>query len=235
MPLFSQATLWFNRHGLREIDRRCATQFHLPVTALMENAGTGVAHIVTRYTTPCESILVLCGAGNNGGDSLVAARHLANRGYQLHVMLTSPSQKFQPAAAGQLATIAAMDIPITDISSGDAPLARWLAATGESACIVDGMFGTGLSRPLRGSLLALVAAVNAAERLVISVDIPSGLDCDTGEPLGLAIRAGHTVTFCGMKIGFAQPAAATYTGQLSIADIGAPAALLRELAIPTPD
>ena len=235
MPPFSHATLWFNRRGLQEVDRRCAEQFHLPVTALMENAGTGVAHVVTRYTTPGESILVLCGAGNNGGDSLVAARHLANRGYRLHVMLTAPSEKFHPAAAGQLATIHAMEIPITDISAGDAPFARWLAATGESACIVDGMFGTGLCRPLQGPVLSLVAAVNAAERLVVSVDIPSGLDCDTGEPLGLAIRAGHTVSFCGMKIGFAQASAATSTGQISIADIGVPAALLRELAVPAPD
>ena len=234
MSAFSHAALWFDRRSLQEIDRRCEEQFHLPVTALMENAGTAVAHIVTRYTTPGESILVLCGSGNNGGDALVAARHLANRAYQVHVMLTSPAEKFRLAAAGQLATIHAMDIPITDISAGDAPFARWLAATGESAGIVDGMFGTGLSRPLQGSVLALVAAVNAAEHLVISVDIPSGLDCDTGEPLGLAVRAGHTVSFCGMKIGFAQAGAASYTGQISIADIGAPAVLLRELALPSP-
>ncbi len=234
MPPFSQAALWFNRSGLQQVDRRCVEQFHLPVAALMENAGSGVAHIVTRYAMPGEAILVLCGSGNNGGDSLVAARHLANRGYHLHIMLIAEPEEFTPIAAGHLATIRAMDVPITDISNSDAPFAHWLAATGESACIVDGMFGTGLSRPIVGRLPALVAAVNAAERLVISVDIPSGLDCDTGQPLGLAIRAGHTVSFCGMKIGFAQASAAAYTGQISIADIGAPATLLHELALPAP-
>ena len=115
-----------------------------------------------------------------------------------------------------------------------AALADWLQTSGPNDIIIDGIFGTGLSRPVLGPAAELIDAINKANRRIVSVDIPSGLDCDTGQPLGSAIRATLTVSFCGLKVGFASAGATKYTGEVITAAIGFPQSLLQSLAVAPP-
>jgi NAD(P)H-hydrate epimerase len=225
-----QPMLWFSRHGLMEVDRRAVEQFGINVLALMENAGRQVAEVTRSYLLEGSAVLILAGAGNNGGDGLVAARHLANRGHRIRIILIAEEEKFKGAAKAQLQIARNMQLPIQIFSRQPNSLADFLEHSDVGDAVIDAMFGTGLNRPLDAAVCALIDQLNCAHRRVISVDIPSGLDCDTGEVLGNAVEAAHTVSFCGMKIGFQSADAIRYLGQISIGDIGAPHALLRACA-----
>lgn len=199
----------------------------MSVLVLMENAGREVAQVARSYMMEGSSVLILAGAGNNGGDGLVAARHLANHGHRVTVLLTGDEHKFTGAAETQLQIIKKMDIPLAILPRQKDAFTRWLEHSDVGDAVVDAMFGTGLNRPVDVSIQDLIAQVNQSNRRVISVDIPSGLDCDTGQALGAAVQAAHTVSFCGMKIGFESADAISFLGQISIGDIGAPQALLQ--------
>ncbi len=219
--------LWFSRAQLMQVDRRAVEEFGISVLMLMENAGREVAQVARSYTMEGSSVLILAGAGNNGGDGLVAARHLANHGHRVTILLTVDEHKFTGAAQTQLQIIRKMGIPLAILPRQKGAFTQWLEHSDVGDAVVDAIFGTGLNRPLDGSIQELIAAVNQSNRRVISVDIPSGLECDTGQALGGAVRATHTVSFCGMKIGFEAADAISYLGQLSIGDIGAPQSLLQ--------
>ncbi len=225
-----QPMLWFSRAGLTEVDRRAVEQFGIPMEALMENAGRQVADITRAYTLEGSAILILVGAGNNGGDGLVAARHLANRGHAVQIVLTTEENKFKGAALKQLHIVRNMNLPLQVLPQNTQALSQWLEQNHVGDAVIDAIFGTGLNRPLDGLVRQLIADLNASEQRVISVDIPSGLDCDAGKPLGIAVQAAHTVSFCGMKKGFDSPEAIRYLGQISIGDIGVPMALLQACA-----
>ena len=230
----NQDALWFSRAALAEVDRRATQDFGIPVAVLMENAGRGAAEITRAYTNPESRVLIVAGPGNNGGDALVAARHLANRGHPVQILLTNKKEKYSGAAASQLEIVRKMGLEILDEAEPAEAFKNWLSESHVDDAVVDGIFGTGLSRPITGLIAKLITAINDSERRVVSVDIPSGMDCDTGEPLGIAVRAVHTISFCGMKIGFQSAAAVGYLGQVSIGDIGAPRKLLEECAVPEP-
>ena len=222
--------LWFSRAGLMEVDRRAVEDFGIEVPVLMENAGRQVAEVTRSYMMEGSAVLILAGAGNNGGDGLVAARHLANRGHRVQILLTADEHKFSGAAQRQLHIARKMEIPVAILPGQKDALTRWLENSDVGDAVVDAMFGTGLNRPLDGPVKDWIMQLNQANRRVIGVDIPSGLDCDTGQALGIAVQAAHTVSFCGMKIGFETADAIGYLGQISIGDIGAPEALLRACA-----
>lgn len=224
--------LWFSRAALAAIDRRALDDYHLPILTLMENAGRAVAEAAFRHLKLGKGALILCGPGHNGGDGLVAARHLANGGIHVEILLLEPRDKHAPALAAQLRTIEAMKLPVKTLSADHAELRDWIVESDPQDLVIDALFGTGLSRPVTGLARDVIHALNVSRRTVIAVDIPSGLDADTGAPLGDAVRAAETVSFCGLKLGF--KTAALYTGKVSIADIGAPAELLQACACPAP-
>lgn len=222
--------LWFSRAGLMEVDRRAVEDFGIEVPVLMENAGRQVAEVARSYMMEGSAVLIIAGAGNNGGDGLVAARHLANRGHQVQILLICDESKFTGAAQKQLQIVRKMELPVVILPRQNDALIRWLENSDVGDAVVDAMFGTGLNRPLDAPVKDLIMQLNNANHRVISVDIPSGLDCDTGQALGIAVQAAHTVSFCGMKIGFESADAIRYLGQISIGDIGAPVALLQACA-----
>jgi NAD(P)H-hydrate epimerase len=218
---------------LREVDRRAVGEFHVPIVALMENAGRAVAETVRgrlKKDGRGGRVLVLAGPGNNGGDGLVAARHLANAGVRVDVLLVAARAAFKEAAAGQLATVDAMGLPVEEATAGHAELRDWVVESSPGDVIVDAMFGTGLARAVEGVAAEVIAAANGSRHGIVAVDIPSGLDCDTGAPAGggPAIVAAETVSFCGVKKGFA--AGKAWTGKVTVADIGVPRAVLDALA-----
>jgi len=192
-----------------------------PGEVLMERAGQGVAGALERaWGSPLAlRVLVLAGAGNNGGDGFVAARLLAERGFQVEVL--SIERSFDASTAAGRAWRAAQESDIDFVGR---------FKTRPMACIIDALFGTGLSRPPSGFEKQLILDMNRFDKRwvpVVAVDIPSGLDADTGRPLGVAVEATATVTMGLPKKGFQAPEARRYVGELVVADIGFPPDLLK--------
>jgi NAD(P)H-hydrate epimerase len=221
--------LIFTRAALREIDRRAVAEFHIPILVLMENAGRAVAATARDMLKHGRAVLIVCGPGNNGGDGLVAARHLHNAGVRVEILLLAGPEQYCDAAATQLAITHAMKLRVQTMSANHQELRNWLAETEPGDLIIDAIFGTGLSRPIEGLPRNTIEAINKTRRPVLAVDIASGVDCDTGQPLGIAVKATTTVSFCGGKQGFT--AAAAFTGNIIPADIGVPIELLQSLAV----
>jgi NAD(P)H-hydrate epimerase len=215
-----------SRDEVRAIDRRAIDDFGVPGAVLMENAGRGAAEVMLSLGAR-GPVVICCGKGNNGGDGFVIARHLDNRGVPVRVLLFARPEELSGDAALNYHILSRSGLPI-EVRAGppvDAEsLRRELAA---AEWIVDALFGTGLTGAVRPPFDQVIAAINASAAKVLAVDIPSGLDCDTGEPLGATVRAQHTVTFVALKKGFANPAARAWLGTVHVADIGAPRAALK--------
>ena len=215
-----------SREQVRAIDRRAIDEFGVPGVVLMENAGRGAAEVLLSLGAR-GPVVICCGKGNNGGDGFVIARHLDNRGVPVRVLLFADPATLTGDAALNHDILSRSGVPL-DVSAGpvvdEAALRQELAV---AEWVVDALFGTGLAGLVRPPFDRVIAAINASGAKVLAVDIPSGLDCDTGQPLGPTVRAQHTVTFVAEKKGFANPAAREWTGAVHVADIGAPRAALR--------
>jgi len=209
---------FLTRAQVRDFDKHAIEQLGIPSVVLMENAGRGVAQVlhVLGIRGP---VVIACGKGNNGGDGLVIARHLANAGCDVSVLLFARPSELSPDAAIQWNVVQKMRLPAQIALQ---PLDEMTLATSfaKAEWIVDALFGTGLTGPVRSPFDRIITLINGSPARVLAVDIPSGLDADTGEPLGPTIRAEHTVTFVAPKLGFRNPAAAAFTGQVHVADIG---------------
>lgn len=188
----------------------------------MENAGRNAADQICDNLSQAgrHAVAVVAGGGNNGGDGFVIARHLFARGATVAVFLVADQTRMSPDAAVHFDIIHRLGLDIR-VRTGQAvgSLARELQ---HFEVVVDALGGTGVTGPLRDDLAAAVEQINAARRPVVAVDIPTGLDCDTGQPLGPTVKADMTVTFVARKVGFDSPAAAAYTGKIIVADIGVP-------------
>jgi NAD(P)H-hydrate epimerase len=200
----------------RAFDHRAITEFGIPSLVLMENAGRGTVDVLQALGVR-GPVVVCCGKGNNGGDGMVVARHLANRHIQATVLLCARTDELSPDAAVQWHVAGKLALPAR-VWDGDEQ--QLLAAFGAAEWVVDALFGTGLAGPLRPPFDRIAALINASGRHILAVDIPSGLDADTGRPIGATVRAEHTVTFVAPKAGFREPAAAEWLGQVHVVDIG---------------
>jgi NAD(P)H-hydrate epimerase len=217
---------YLSRAEVRAIDRRAIEEYGVPGVVLMENAGRGAADVL-RSLGIGGRVTICCGKGNNGGDGFVIARHLDNQQVPVHVWLFARPEELTGDAALNYHIIAKSELPITinpPDAFDEAALRQELTA---SAWVVDALFGTGLSGPVRPPFDRVIAAINGSGSRVLAVDIPSGLDCDTGRPLGATVRAEHTVTFVAAKKGFAEASAREWLGQVHVVDIGAPRMLVQ--------
>jgi NAD(P)H-hydrate epimerase len=213
-----------SRDESRDLDRRAIQEYGMPGVVLMENAGRGCADLL-RSLGVHGPVVICCGKGNNGGDGFVIARHLDNAQIPVRVLLFATPEDLAGDAAIHYRSIAQAGLPIE--SPGPRPDGDWLRqALAPAEWIVDALFGTGLTGPVRPPLDQVIAAMNHRSARVLAVDIPSGLDCDTGQPLGPTVRADHTATFVSLKIGFSNPTAQAWLGRIHIVDIGIPRALI---------
>lgn len=215
------------RDQVRDVDVRAIQQYGLPGIVLMENAGRGAAELVIRIgiTGP---VVVCAGKGNNGGDGFVIARHLELRGIAVSVLLFCQPTDLTGDAAINYRVLEAAGIP--RVVLGAAPGAAELGALLSPAdWIVDALLGTGTKGTIREPFLTAIGTINRAGRMVLAIDLPSGMDCDTGQPLGTCVRADHTATFVARKVGFDAPGAEQLTGQVHVIDIGVPKRLLGEI------
>ncbi|MHC4864839.1 MAG: NAD(P)H-hydrate epimerase [Planctomycetota bacterium] len=211
------------RDEVRAVDRWAIDELGIPGVVLMENAGRSCAELIKEKLAAVKQpkVCIFCGTGNNGGDGYVIARHLLNSGFKVTVVMCGDRSKIKGDARINLDILERMgqSVEQLDVSSADVT-ERIKTVAADADMLVDGLFGTGLSGLLREGYLQLIESVNALKRPVLAVDIPSGLDCDTGCPLGAAIRADYTVTFVAVKKAFTSAAARTYTGQVFVASIG---------------
>ncbi len=213
-----------SRDEVRRVDAWAIKEIGAPGVVLMENAGRSCAELVREKLAQADNpqVCIFCGTGNNGGDGYVIARHLLNAGVRVTVALCGPRDKVQGDARLNLNVLERLGHVVKQLDPGAGDVRTRAQAFGAHAdLIVDALFGTGLRGELKEDYQALIEAVNGLGRPILAVDIPSGLDCDTGEPLGTAIRAAWTVTFVAIKKGFlAAPGASGYTGELYVASIG---------------
>jgi NAD(P)H-hydrate epimerase len=216
---------WLSRAEVRELDRRASEEFGVPGIVLMENAGRGAAELLMRLNPDRKPVIILCGPGNNGGDGFVMARHLDNLGWPVNVRMFAKHNNLSTDAAVNFRSIERGDIDWRPCSFEPIMTCTIFSQRG---WFVDALFGTGLDRPVAAPFDELVAGINASGNPVLAVDIPSGLDCDTGRPLGPTVKAAHTATFVAWKKGFLQPEARQWIGEVHVIDIGAPRKLVDE-------
>ena len=218
---------------MRDADRRTIDEIGIPSIVLMENAGRAVAGAVEARFAPADRgrVTVLCGRGSNGGDGLVAARVLAERGAAVAVALLGRAAEVRGDARTNLDVARRLGLSVTE--APDAPAWDACRPRVEAAdLVVDALVGTGLRAPLEGLLAAVAADVNAAGRPVVAVDLPSGLSADTGACIGTCVTARVTVTLGAPKVPLVVSPAAERAGEMVVADIGIPAGVVDELAGP---
>lgn len=214
-----------SRGQMRAFDAHATGACAVPSLVLMENAGRGVADVIERElgaAPRATRFVVVCGSGNNGGDGFVVARHLVTRGHAVDVHRTAPLAKLTGDARANHDALVGIGVPIKEVGEDTAPLRADLL---RADAVVDALFGTGLDRPITGAHAAVVETINHSGKTVVSVDVPSGIDADTGVPLGTAVKAAFTVTFGLHKLGLLTPSGADLAGRVRLVDLGVPSAL----------
>ena len=218
------------REQARELDRITMEEYGVRGLILMENAGRACAWNAADMMGGCKrrSASVFCGKGNNGGDGFVVARHLVNwgaevRAYLLDTVKETLDRGGDPAVNLQIALN--MDIPVEEVPEpGEA--ADAVREAGDADLAVDALLGTGITGEVREPFASAVGALNELDVPVMAVDVPTGLDCDTGRPQGDAVRADRTVTFVLNKQGYTREGADEWTGRVKVAEISVPRALI---------
>ena len=212
------------RDEVRGFDKWAINTLGIAGVVLMENAGRSCAELIKEKLAGIAEpkVCIFCGTGNNGGDGYVIARGLLNSGFRVGLTICGDREKIKGDAKINLDILEQLGQPIEQLNLKDDNIPSLVEAfTADADMLVDGLFGTGLRGQLSEEYKRLIEIINAQNRPILAVDIPSGLNCDTGKPLGAAIRASCTVTFVAVKKGFTlTEAAAEYTGEIFVASIG---------------
>lgn len=212
----------YDRKESRRFDREAEARYKMPTLLLMENAGRRAAEILVEefQRTPgaLERIVIVGGGGQNGGDAWVVARQLLSMGYGPIAFSAVDPEHIVGDARVNYEILARLGREPRAIAS----VAALLPALEEATLLVDGLFGTGLSRPIEGKARAIIHAMNSAKAPIVALDLPSGVDCDTGEVQGIAVQAALTVSFLGEKRGLRQYPGRAHAGKIAVASLGLP-------------
>ncbi len=215
---------------MRDFDMVAIEDFGIPGIVLMENAGRSTFHILRKHLGEDVHnlrVAVVAGPGNNGGDGYVIARYLINHGADVQTFLLSPREKIKGDALTNLQVLekmAAQIVEIADESSFTDAACSWQ----EADLIVDAILGTGLTSEVRSPFSDAILAINESPALRLAVDLPSGLDADTGRILGCAVKADFTATYGFMKVGMAVYPGLEYCGKVEVVDISIPFPAVRK-------
>ena len=214
-----------DRDAVRAVDRAAIDEYGIPGVVLMENAARALAvEALAMMPKAAGLVVIVCGRGNNGGDGWALARHLHNAGSDVRIApLGNPREGGDAAVNCRICR----NMSLREIVPDDLP-----AHLTDCDLVVDAIFGTGLDRAVTGTAATVIQSINGSGRPVLAVDVPSGLDCDTGQPLGSTVRAARTVTFVARKPAMNVESATAYTGEVVVADIGAPVELLERFGRP---
>jgi len=227
-----------SRAQMRAFDKHAIDACHVPSLLLMENAGRGATAVIERELlggrVSGKRVVVVAGTGNNGGDGFVVARHLLTRGARVEAWLSGEPAKMTVDCRANHAAFAGIGGKIQHV-----PLGGSLQALGDvlvdADVAVDALFGTGIDRPVVEPIASLIRLLNEARGFarhlrLVALDVPSGLDTDTGVSLGTSIEADLTVTFAHLKLGHLTGHGARASGRVHVVDIGVPPDLLEDRA-----
>ena len=207
---------------MKEYDAYAIGTWGIPSAVLMENAGRSTYRLLKEaYLGPGDKLALVCGRGNNGGDGFVIARYALRDGFETRVLLVADPGGLAGDARLNMDLYRSMGGAVTIVAGDVSPAAEAIRG---SDVIVDALFGTGLAKEVGGVEGAVIGEVNRSGKPVISVDIPSGLDGTSGQPMGAAVRATHTYTYGHPKLGQMLYPGVTYRGRLTVVDISLPAA-----------
>lgn len=215
-----------DRETARRTDQIAIDQYGMTANLLMENAGRGCAEFIEQHGF--RQVLLLCGKGNNAGDGFVIARQLAIAGIPSETLIFAQPDSFEDAAAIQLHILQSLQLSHRYIDNEQALHRYHQASVTQPDCIVDCLLGTGGQGNPRSMFAAAISWVHAQPAVRIAIDIPSGLDCNSGEPGQPTFKADHTLTMVAEKTGFANQSALPYLGQVHIIHIGIPAQIVLE-------
>ncbi len=215
------------RDQMREVDRLMIEEYRIQLMQMMENAGLQLARLTREYLDGLidgQRVLVLAGRGNNGGGGLAAGRRLAAWGADVSVLLATDLDAVEGVPLQQLEILQRMDVPV-----------RQLAETlPEHDVLIDALIGYGLQGSPRAPVSRMIDAANDSTAPIVSLDVPSGVDVDTGEAPGSAIRASATLTLALPKAGLVRPEAQRFVGELYLADISVPTELYKNMGLGSP-
>jgi len=217
---------------IRRIDAIAIEEFGMLGLVLMENAGRGAADKILTHVPQGGSVVILCGPGNNGGDGLVIARHLHFAGCRVHVWMIGDAERMSPDAAANYAILKKTRVPchVVAMSASAFPPAM-IENLRDADAIVDAMLGTGAQGAPRGAMGQAIASANQGPGVRFAIDIPSGMDADTGVCHEPTFRAHHTLTFVASKIGFASANASMNAGIVTVLSIGVPPEVLERAEV----
>ena len=219
-----------SRDEVRDVDRRAIDDFGMPGVVLMENAGRGCVDWLEELGVSGR-VVICAGRGNNGGDGFVIARHLENRGHDVRVLLFADPDglrgdariNYQVIVRAHTSIRVFGDLPSTTEIETELAAADW---------IVDALLGTGTRGSLREPFPAIIDSINRAPARTMAIDLPSGLDCDTGLPIDAdnpnTVHADFTATFVARKLGFENSASKAFTGDVRVIDIGVPQSMFTD-------
>jgi NAD(P)H-hydrate epimerase len=217
-----------SREQVRQVDRRAIDDYGMCGLVLMENAGRGVAETMLSVGIH-GPVVICCGKGNNGGDGFVVARHLEARGRPVHVLLFAEPAELRGDAAANWSILEKAGISF-DVIGPEVVVGQLLPRLSTTDWIVDALLGTGATGEPKPPYDVAIRAINQAVKKVLAVDLPSGLDCDTGAAAQNTILAERTCTFVAAKPGFLATGADHFTGRVHVIDIGVPRRLILETA-----
>ena len=213
-----------SRDEVRAFDAWAINELGIPGVILMENAGRSCAELIKEKLTGVSNpkVCIFCGTGNNGGDGYVIARHLLNSGFEVAVVICGERGKIKGDAKINLDILEGLGQRMEQLNLDEGDIGSRVKTFAAGAdMLVDGIFGTGLNGELNDKYKELIDGINSQGCHTLAIDIPSGLDCDLGEPLGTSVRASYTVTFAAVKRGFSiSKTAGEYTGEVYVASIG---------------
>ncbi|MBN1589380.1 MAG: NAD(P)H-hydrate epimerase [Pirellulales bacterium] len=215
------------RDQVRRLDQLAMTEYGMAGLVLMENAGRGTADVLCGLGI-AGPVVVCCGRGNNAGDGFVIARHLDLRGHAVRVLLWADPADLTGDAEANFRILQKTDVPV-ELFAAEHDAERLRAQFDGAGWIVDALLGTGARGEPRPPLDEVIDQINVAPAPKLAVDLPSGLDCDTGQAARHTVRAAHTCTFAAAKSGLVVDEARPYVGQLHLVDIGTPRSLIERM------
>jgi NAD(P)H-hydrate epimerase len=218
------ALAYLTAEEMANADREAIEDYGIGVVALMENAGVAAAQLSRKMVggdVQGKSVCCLVGRGNNGGDGLVAARHLHNWGADVRVILAGERSDLRDVPAKQMAIVDKMGIPLTGAETG----------FGDARLLVDALLGYGSRGSPREPVAGMIRRANESKVPILAVDVPSGLDATTGHPGDPTIVAKATLTFGLPKTGFLNPEARHFVGELYLADISMPSRIYGSVSV----
>jgi len=229
------APITLTRQQSRAVDAAAIHEYGIPGMVLMENAGRGVVELLldwdrTLVGENAPAVAILCGKGNNAGDGFVIARHLEIHGARPRVILLCPPDELRGDARQNFEILSHTNVTIVDLSNAADLRTELESQAHDAAWLVDAMLGTGASGEPREPFRTAIQWMNRQPTSKLAIDVPSGLDCDTGQPAEHTVKADQTCTFVAAKAGFFAAEAGAYLGELHVVSIGIPPRLILEVA-----